>query len=351
MMSVPAPNMLSAVANHLGQFISTQVDGNPIVVVGPPADAVAAIQDKKPVVNLFFYKLSPSGFYPDAKSSDPFQIRIQCLITAFGKENEGNGTTETVLSEGEFNLRLLGAIMQKFHEKPEQHVSIAGAGPLSQTLLQIIFAPLNIEELNQIWATQGDIIFRTSLAYEIAMVPIVTQQYPNHPDRAATIEIGVVPHLDQDRVNITPRPLPQIEFKGEPGVEGKNADTRKDSNGKFFSKFEGANETEGAPKVTVGIAFPARVNGPHKLILRQDPRKTKFSQPDQTQNKTAVISSTDIANAGEIEISLPTKNGNYLIYVDSHFTDQDGLPTPCRSNILTVKLAPATKAVANGGGN
>ena len=330
--------MLSEVANQLGRFITTKVSGNPRVVIGPPADAVPTDANAEPVINLFFYKVGPSGFHADATTQDPFFIRIQCLITAFGKDVSVDNSSSSVLSEGEITLRLLGSVIEQFHQNPVQHAALPGGGPLAQSTLQIVFAPLNIEELNQIWGTQGDIIFRTSLAYEIALAPMISGVMPQMPSRVGEIS-GRVGAID---ASPSPQPLnsqPLISFTDNAQQSGWVAETWRRQDNSFVSRFSGIALQTGDPNLNIDILLPSQLQPPHKLILRQ------ISPTDQ------VISETAINGSKTQSLSLPSVNGDYLIYVDSHLADSDGLPISTRSNILSVKLSSIPQPADDGGGS
>ena len=336
--------MLSEVANQLGRFITTQVSGNPRVVIGPPADAVPTDANAEPVINLFFYKVGPSGFHADATTQDPFYIRIQCLITAFGKDVSVDNSSSSVLSEGEITLRLLGSVIEKFHQNPVQHVALPDGGPLAQSTLQIVFAPLNIEELNQIWGTQGDIIFRTSLAYEIALAPMISDGMPPMPSRVGEIS-GHVGAIDSTPSSPTANPQPDISFTDNEGQSGWVAETWRRPNNNFITRFEGSGSMPqiGSPNLNIKIMLPPQLQAPHKLVLRQ------IAPSDQIVSETAISGTAQ--QTLQQTLSFPAINGDYLIYVDSQRADSDGLPISTRSNILSVKMISIPQPAGDGGGS
>jgi hypothetical protein len=94
---------------------------------------------------------------------EPWLIRMHCLITAFGIDEDG-------ILAGENELRLLGQMMRILHENPVlEAVDVDGR----TVRLQVIFEPLGSDDLNHIWSTQGDTTYRPSLAYEMALVPVI----------------------------------------------------------------------------------------------------------------------------------------------------------------------------------
>ena len=68
------------------------------------------------------------------------------------------------------DLRLIGEVMRILHEQPVISVSNGTNGEIAQ--LQIVPHPLNLDNLNHIWSTQGDTAYRLSVAYEMALAPI-----------------------------------------------------------------------------------------------------------------------------------------------------------------------------------
>lgn len=160
---------LSRICRSIADFLGQGLDANANairVLMGPPAEASPGASATEHRVNLFFYRIEPPGFFPDVAPDEIWRIRLHCLITAFGM-------TEGQVSAGENDLRLLGEIVRLFHETP-----IMGPVGLNgeQVRMEAVFRPLEIEELNHLWATQGDVAYRPSVAYELSLVPIIPSQ-------------------------------------------------------------------------------------------------------------------------------------------------------------------------------
>lgn len=199
----PAPSILSVTANHVKTFLGEHVK-NTTIDIGPPADTADMSENAAPTLNLFFYRYETSGFYSDTTPGDPFLIRAHCLISAMGHAQD--------MSDGELALRLLGHVMQAFHEYPIQKVAFernevpsapfggntSGVDPAGIDIveerpactkvsvtanLQVIFKTLSLEEINQIWSTQGDVVFKSALAYEFALLPIYPCKAKEIPER------------------------------------------------------------------------------------------------------------------------------------------------------------------------
>ena len=63
-----------------------------------------------------------------------------------------------------------------------------------QVILQVVFHPLGTEEINHIWSTQGDVAYRPSVAYEMALSPIVPRA--PKPEKRLVGELGLEVHGD-----------------------------------------------------------------------------------------------------------------------------------------------------------
>jgi hypothetical protein len=169
-MPAPPPSALSIACTSVRDFLTANLQpggATVLAVIGAPVDALPAnAQAGDHFVNLFFYRIEPSGFYPDTRPMDPWRIRLHCLVTAFA-------TTEDNIPSGELDLRILGDVIRVFHESPVLGpFDIAG----EQTILQAVMIPISNEELHNVWSTQGDVTYRTSVCYEFALAPIVPSQ-------------------------------------------------------------------------------------------------------------------------------------------------------------------------------
>jgi hypothetical protein len=164
-MALPTSS-LSQVCRAIADFVSDglQASANSIrVLIGNPAEAVPGQADTEHRVNLFFYRLEPPNFYPDTSPGDSWWLRLNCLITAFG-------VAEDQVSSGENDLRLVGELMRLFHETPVLKALRVGD---EEFRLQVVFQPLSVDDLNHIWSTQNDVSYRPSVAYEMALAPVI----------------------------------------------------------------------------------------------------------------------------------------------------------------------------------
>lgn len=166
---------LSQVCRAIADFVSVGLDAsaNSIqVMIGSPASAAPATTDTSHRVNLFFYRVEPAGFFTGDTPGDPWWVRLHCLVTGFGLD-------EDKVSAGENDLRLLGEVMRLFHETPVQSALTVDDETFR---LQVVFHPLGADELNHIWSTQGDVSYRPSVAYEMALAPVLpSERRPESP--------------------------------------------------------------------------------------------------------------------------------------------------------------------------
>jgi hypothetical protein len=154
---------LSRICRSIADFLGAELEANSNsirVLLGSPADAAKEF-DTDHRVNLFFYLVEPSGFGAFAPD-ETWMVRLHCLVTAFG-------VAESQVSSGENDLRLMGAVLRVFHENPILPALDIDGNPVRA---QIVFNPLTLDQINHIWSTQGDVVYRPSVAYEMALAPI-----------------------------------------------------------------------------------------------------------------------------------------------------------------------------------
>jgi hypothetical protein len=105
---------------------------------------------------------------------DRWYVRVICMITAFSMAetvDDPKTASTIVIPAGEIDLRVLGEVLRYFHENP----IIRPASPEEDVgaYLQVVPLTLSSPEINEIWSTQGgDVAYRPSLLYEIALLPI-----------------------------------------------------------------------------------------------------------------------------------------------------------------------------------
>lgn len=195
-------NAISTAARNLRANLSDGLDiSEDNLLIGHPATAAAAA-DANPgdqFINLFFFRVEHGGYPADAKNTDPFYIRIYCLVTAFGNNETGDDGTITI-SAGENDLRLIGGVMAHLHANPMLKIEDLEENMVAQ--LQVVFSPMDINDINNIWSTQVDTPYRLSVIYELALAPIPLATMRDTSKRVARIGAEARPDTVQS-------PLPE----------------------------------------------------------------------------------------------------------------------------------------------
>jgi hypothetical protein len=165
------PSALSVAARGLRDFLAPKLGlALSQVIIGHPAGAAreqeANAASPRDLLNLFLYSVERDGQPADGSSQDPFYVRAHCLFTAFCiPDSDGNG-----LSAGEKDLRLIGGVLHWLHAQPSLVVQDGAGAEVAQ--VQVVFNTLALDELNHLWATQGDLPYRLSVSFELALLPV-----------------------------------------------------------------------------------------------------------------------------------------------------------------------------------
>ncbi|MCL2643846.1 MAG: DUF4255 domain-containing protein [Betaproteobacteria bacterium] len=155
---------LSIVARAVRRLLSDATElPESKIVIGPPHEA--AKQQESDTDNdylcVFFYRIGYSGFPADAATDDYLYLKAFCMITALGGRS-------SIVTPGESELRLIGAVAEFFHKNPVLKLESSGM----KSHLQIVPMPLALDDINHLWATQNNTPYRLSLSYEFALMPV-----------------------------------------------------------------------------------------------------------------------------------------------------------------------------------
>ncbi|TKJ38529.1 hypothetical protein CEE37_12235 [candidate division LCP-89 bacterium B3_LCP] len=178
---------LSKACKVVADFLNDKLSaGNWLEVsIGNLADAHKPSANIEYRINLYFYNFEPSGFFPDIAPEDTWWLKTYCLITAFSFSESSDE------SSGEGELGLLGNVIRVFHESPVLTADISG----TDFLLQIIYHPLSVDALNNLWSTQSEAIQRASIAYEISLCPVIPEKEKSTYTRAGAFGTEVRPEV------------------------------------------------------------------------------------------------------------------------------------------------------------
>lgn len=133
-----------------------------VVIDTPTVTAGANDIDTAHYLNLFFFRFEPAGLFPDTLPGETGWLRSFCLITPFAFKEDSVGN-------GEGDLKLIGEVIRIFHEKPVFRLKVDG----EDYHLQVIFQPLPLDQLNQLWSTQGDTVYHPSVLFEVSLAPVL----------------------------------------------------------------------------------------------------------------------------------------------------------------------------------
>jgi hypothetical protein len=167
---MPLPkSSLSQVCRSIADFLSNHLKASANsfrVTIGNPAAVAPSTTETENRLNLFFYRIDPSGYFTGGDSGGTWWLRLHCMVTGFGIAEEN-------VSAGENDLRLLGEALRAFHEKP---ILPEFAVEDEVFRLQVVFQPLTADELNHIWSTQSGVSYRPSVVYEMALAPVIPKK-------------------------------------------------------------------------------------------------------------------------------------------------------------------------------
>lgn len=173
---VVAVSSLSVAIQGIADFLDDQLGEEINITVAHPqraSEITKASTGDNHFLNVFAYRVAPSGFHADVGSDQTHFLRINALLTPFPNES----ATEAE----DFDIRILGHAIRALQSHPVLPITAAplpGAaitqptGRKSYRLEAILLAP-PMEEMNHIWTTQGgELAYRLSAAYEFALIPI-----------------------------------------------------------------------------------------------------------------------------------------------------------------------------------
>ncbi len=160
---------VSQVCRSLSQYLNGELnpgEGESAVrvILGTPSDASPADTDTDHRLNLFFFRFETSGFNADAMPGDIQFLRMYCLATPFA-------VTEGTVSSGENDLRIVGEAIRVFQEKPVFEITVS----TEVFHIEVVMQTLGLDQINQLWSTQGETVYRPSVLFEVSLAPVIPQ--------------------------------------------------------------------------------------------------------------------------------------------------------------------------------
>lgn len=313
------PTAISLAARALRSRLAAAlalVEGN--IFIGQPTEANKAATGDAAFLNIFVFQIDLDGYPADAVSEDPVYARLYCLITAFaGAETNQNG--QVLVSAGENDLRMIGAVAAALHQQP--HLTIDDpAGEISAEL-QISPMQMSLDNLNNLWSTQLDASYRPSVAYELSFVPVPFSEKRERSALVQSTKVDVFPRAGE------PAPWrPEIRF------------IRAEGGG---SEFVSALTIERPGPDTVNIALA----GPEEVSVDFQWQRLQKGEGWQDGPSFAItIDSETIGKSSEHEIDLPDVDADtlqaVLVATRTSVTDK-GRTTVGRSSPLLITFVEA----------
>ncbi len=325
---------LSRACRSVADFIQSSfaAANHPIQVrLGTPAAAQPATTDTEHRLNLFFHRFEPSGIGSFELPDETWWIRVHCVITAFAVD-------EDRVSAGESDLRLIGEVLRLFHENPV-------LGPLDvggeQMQAQLVLQPLGLDQIFQLWQTQGDVPYRPSLAYEIALVPIVPKQPAIGGPLVGAIGAEIRARLTTEPAGVTPRP-PQLERRP---IDTRAVDWAPQI--AFVSAaglFQTLSLRLGSPELAalqLAVCIAGEVEAAVTLQWEAWDATTGWEPAGTAQPATvgfARLPDDSAATGTPVQLPSTTTAGQAVLYATRLVTRPDGAAITVRSNPLLVTL-------------
>ena len=174
---MPVPvSSLSVAVQGIADFLDSQFTEEVKVTVAHPQRAAEIAKGagiNAHCLNIFAYRVAPSGFHAGLTTGDAHFVRISALLTPFPADLDN--------AADDADMRILGHAIRVLQSHPV--LPVAGgplpgnvlpnlANPTEYYLQAVMLAP-TMEEVNHIWTTQGgDLAYRLSAVYEFSLIPI-----------------------------------------------------------------------------------------------------------------------------------------------------------------------------------
>lgn len=327
---------LSLVCRNLTQQLSAGINGpnrsRIDVLLGTPSAAAPAESDNNHRLNLFFFRFEPFGFDGALLPDETWLLRMHCLATPFCVD-------EMPILAGENDLRVIGEVLRHFHENPVFDLPVE-----SETFrIQVIFQSLGLDQLNQLWSTQGDTVYRPSALFEVSLAPVIPRTAAMPAPLTGALGLGVRASMDADTSGI---------IVNAPPVGTQAPDTRLDEWAPALCLVDGGNCLQsalfevGSPELAAlsPRAWVAGVPGT-QVVLRWEvwepatgwmpqAASAPFAIADSRIDPDAVAGATLQATA----LPFTDRVGQMVLYAERNFIRFDGVTLTLRSNPVLVTL-------------
>jgi hypothetical protein len=211
---------ISGVSASLRNLLRDRMEDLVDVSIAPPDVTVPSVNAKR--LNLYLYQVTENGYmkngeipghgHPGAYGHPPLSLDLHYLLTAYGGDETG-GDSDLEAQE------ILGDAMRVLHDLPfvtdklkitRSAVGTVGGPILDNSLLgeservKITLQPMTLEDLSKIWTALPETNFRRSVAYQVSVIQIESQQPRRFPKPVRE------PPLSGPRIFVVPFRSPQI---------------------------------------------------------------------------------------------------------------------------------------------
>jgi len=326
---------VAQVCKSLAQYLGAEfggLDTEVRVLLGSPADAATSEQDSEHHLNLFFFRFEPSGFEADTLPGETQYLRMHCLATPFA-------IAEDSIGSGENDLRIIGEVLRVFQEKPVFEMEVDG----QHFHLQVMFQTLGMDQINQLWSTQGDTIYRPSVLFEVSLAPVVPREPATPAPLAGTLGLGVAGEMEtrvSELTSVTP-PSPRRPNTEREDWAPAAALVYQDALVQSLS-LSLADDTinQFTPRVWVVGKPGTEVTLRWELWDAEEGWKSHPDQTDITLHETQLLPE-QLPQASVHTLQLPFKDrpGQLVLYAERRYQhSSDEHPISKRSNPLLINL-------------
>jgi len=357
---------VEALRAHVQSRLQAGVGDDPTVLAGNPIDAVPDGAAARQTVNLFVHRFETWAHDPGVTPGRTLRLRLSCLVTAFGLNAEG-------VSAGQNDLRLLGEVIRIIHEEPTMTVAVDRPDGASETVrLDLVHVPLTIDELHNLWSTQGDVVCRPSILLDLGLAPVIPSTVDLEPPRVGRIGTAVTMPVNgrvgsagpggsvatYERRRMQPVTIDVLDLLWEPRI-GLVLET--DLEADLETGLEAGLETEGGRTLTdvieLELGSPELASFSPRVLVAGEPGAAVslsfevWSSSDgwQTIEHTVTVephgatidpsSLPDPADLPEIPLPFRDRAGQAVLFAERTFTlPGTAAPRTVRSNLVLLTI-------------
>jgi len=198
---------MQGIADYLqAQFDSLANNDVKISVANPQraSELAKTTSNNDNYLNIFAYRVAPSGFHAGAGMGDTHFLRVFVLLTPFPSDSSNSGD--------DADLRILGHAIRALQSNPvlpvaPKQLPPGNPSPAEVTVYRletIMLAPA-MEEINHIWTTQGgELAYRLSAVYEFALVPVDPLERYAQADPPTAFVLDTASTMDGAKLEFVP---------------------------------------------------------------------------------------------------------------------------------------------------